>query len=187
MAHMAFFSHLIVRKADGMHRESVRRYIQVDVGVRNEITKKVCRNCVHTGTIRLKRTCYRRYPRTNMLGSNLFDRCFQTLYLHSSPVACFPYLQYGEHCGIATYQRTTVHNSEIHHFTALNNRNEVQIPPPPQTLNSDTLPSAHDTSPQTPIRQAGPQKVKWHTSPSNVMGHFPSCAPVHIPLRLRAT
>lgn len=76
MASMAFSSHSVVRKADGMHCESVRRYIKVDVGVRNEITKKVCQNCAHTGTIRLKLTCYRRYPRTNMLGSNLFYPCF---------------------------------------------------------------------------------------------------------------
>lgn len=58
--------------ADMIYRGVVGRYVQVEFGVRNAIIKKVCQNCAHTGTIRLKLTCHRRYPRIHMLGSNLF-------------------------------------------------------------------------------------------------------------------
>lgn len=68
-----------------IHCESLRRYTQLDIGVRKGIIEKSCPNCAHMETILLKLACPRRYPQANTIGSNLFyqHRSLKTFLLDS--------------------------------------------------------------------------------------------------------
>lgn len=121
-------------QADMIHCGSVGRYIQVEFGVGNAINEKICQNCAHTETIRLKLTCHRRYPRIHMLGSNLFTSCYllkSSTSEYWSLEACMPTV-----CWILRrdepHARSEVHSLEISplHRTDKQKRSSDPMLPP---------------------------------------------------------